>query len=183
MYLGEIRMRQSRQYQSPCAAMVWSMVLPGFGQLYNRDFLIGAVLLILEFTVNLNSNLNLVLLHSFSGQLHSAHQVIDYRWGLFYPSIYGYSSWQAFNSAKVNNIRLSGKEGKKRTYLTGFFIGLVLGMDFGLFWHDSKLLIGSSVMRFLDYPVFGGIILGLLFGVIGHLLENGVYRRQRTVHK
>lgn len=52
-------MRQSRQYKSPYAALFWSCVLPGFGQFYNKDYIVGAVLIVLEFLINLNSNLNL----------------------------------------------------------------------------------------------------------------------------
>ncbi|MDV2687061.1 DUF5683 domain-containing protein, partial [Alkalihalophilus lindianensis] len=60
-------MRQNRPYQSPYAAMLWSLVLPGFGQLYNKDYVIGFVLLVLEFLVNLKSDLNITLLYSFMG--------------------------------------------------------------------------------------------------------------------
>ncbi|MFL6557032.1 MAG: hypothetical protein ACJ8MO_13035, partial [Bacillus sp. (in: firmicutes)] len=125
-------MRQSQQYKSPFAAMLWSCVLPGFGQFYNKDYIVGTVLLGLEFIVNLNSNLNISLADTFMGDIYSAHHVINYRWALFYPSLYGYAVWQAFNSAIANNNRINGKDVEQRTYLSGFFIGLVLGMDFGL---------------------------------------------------
>ncbi|MBT2728272.1 hypothetical protein J7E63_15165 [Bacillus sp. ISL-75] len=69
-------MRQSRQYKSPFAAMLWSCVLPGFGQLYNKDYIVGAVLIGLEFIVNLNSNLNISLIDSFIGDINSAHHAI-----------------------------------------------------------------------------------------------------------
>ncbi|MFL6560125.1 MAG: hypothetical protein ACJ8MO_28935, partial [Bacillus sp. (in: firmicutes)] len=112
-------MRQSRQYKSPLAAMLWSCALPGFGQFYNKDYLVGALLIGLEFIVNLNSNLNISLIDSFIGDIHAAHNVIDYRWALFYPSLYGYAIWQSFNSAKANNDKLDGKDVDHRTYLSG----------------------------------------------------------------
>ncbi|MED4224262.1 hypothetical protein [Neobacillus cucumis] len=43
-------MRSSRPHKSPLAAMFWSVVLLGFGQLYNLDYFIGIVLLVLEFS-------------------------------------------------------------------------------------------------------------------------------------
>ncbi|MEH7156021.1 hypothetical protein [Neobacillus drentensis] len=172
-------MRTSRQYQSPYAAMLWSCVLPGFGQFYNKDYLIGAVLLGLEFIVNLNSNLNLSLIDSFIGDIHLAHHEIDYRWALFYPSVYCYGIWQAYNAARANNNKLDGQEVDHRTYLSGFFIGVVVGMDFGLFWHDSGLIQHYSALRFLDFPVFNGLLLGLLMGGLGHLMENTIYRRYK----
>ena len=170
-------MRNTRPYKSPNAAMFWSLVLPGFGQLYNKDYFAAIILLILEFTINLNAHLNLVLVNSFKGDLITAHQSADYSWGLFYPSLYGFALWQAYNSAKVNNMRLEGKAPEKRTYLTGFILGIVIGMDFGLFWHDSHII---KRLPLLDYPVFNGIALGLLLGLLIHLLEMGVYRKSRA---
>jgi hypothetical protein len=172
-------MRNSRQYKSPYAAMLWSCVLPGFGQFYNKEYLVGAVLIGLEFIVNLNSNLNLSLIFTFMGDINSAHQSIDYKWALFYPSLYGYGIWQAFNSAIANNDKLIGKEVDQRTYLSGFFIGMVLGMDFGLFWHDSSFIRHYTVIRLLDFPVLNGLALGLLTGTLGHLMENKIYRKQK----
>lgn len=172
-------MRQSRQYKSPLAAMLWSCVLPGFGQLYNKDYIVGFLLIGLEFIVNLNSNLNLSITESFIGDIHSAHHVIDYRWGLFYPSLYAYAIWQAYNSAKANNNKLVGKDPDQRTYLSGFFLGMVLGMDFGLFWHDSSFISHNGAISLLDFPVFNGLALGLLAGAFGHLMEN-IYRKQKA---
>lgn len=173
-------MRQSRQYKSPFAAMLWSCVLPGFGQFYNKDYIVGAVLIGLEFIVNLNSNLNISLIDSFMGDINSAHHVIDYSWALFYPSLYGYGIWQAFNYAIANNNRMVGKDVDHRTYLSGFFIGMVLGMDFGLFWHDTSFIRHFTVIRFLDFPVFNGLVIGLLTGIFGHIMENVFYRRHRA---
>ena len=169
-------MRSSRPYKSPLAAMFWSVVLPGFGQLYNKDYFIGIVLLVLEFLINLNSHLNLVLVNTFKGDLLQAHQSMDYGWGLFYPSIYGFAIWQAFNSAKANNHKLEGKAVVERTYLSGFFLGLVIGMDFGLFWHDSSVI---KMVPILDYPVFNGVLVGLVLGIIGNLAEKKLYRNSR----
>lgn len=175
-------MRQSRQYKSPWAAMLWSVVLPGLGQLYNKDYLIGFLLIVLEFLVNMKSKLNIALIYSFNGDLNAAHHAVDYSWALFYPSIYGYALWQAFNAAKANNGKLDGREGERRTYFSGFFIGLVIGMDFGLFWHDSRFIVDHSVIRLLDFPLYNGIFLGGLLGIIGHIMENKVYRKYKAVN-
>ncbi|MEH7414354.1 hypothetical protein V7266_03555 [Neobacillus drentensis] len=169
-------MRSSRPYKSPRAALVWSLVLPGFGQLYNKDYFVGSLLLVLEFLINLKSHLNLVLVSTFNGDILQAHQAVNYGWGLFYPSIYGFALWQAYNSAKANNHKLEGKTVEKRTYYTGFFIGLVIGIDFGLFWHDVHLI---KTVPLLDYPVFNGVLVGMLLGLLGHLLEKK-YRKTRV---
>ncbi|MEH6956373.1 hypothetical protein [Neobacillus drentensis] len=111
-----------------------------------------------------------------------AHQAIDYRWALFYPSLYGYGIWQAFNAAKANNDKMLGNDAGQRTYLSGFFLGLVLGMDFGLFWHDSSFITHFSFIRLLDFPVFNGLTLGLMVGILGHIMENLFYRKYKAVH-
>lgn len=71
-------MRSSRPYKSPNAAMLWSLVLPGFGQLYNKNYFIGIILLVLEFLINLKSHLNLVLVNTFNGDLLDAHESANY---------------------------------------------------------------------------------------------------------
>ncbi|WHY00477.1 hypothetical protein [Neobacillus sp. DY30] len=173
-------MRQRTEYKSPYAAAVWSMVLPGFGQFYNKDYIIGFALIGFEFLINLYSNLNLALVHSFTGDFAQAHSVIDYRWAMFYPSLYAFSIWQAFNAAKAHNGRTLNSESKKRTYYTGFFIGLVMGMDCGLFWHEFAFLNQVKFFSILDMPVFSGLFFGLVLGFIGNFLEKTIYRQKRA---
>jgi hypothetical protein len=172
-------MRQRREYKSPYAAGVWSVVLPGFGQLYNKDYIIGFVLLGFEFLINLNSNLNLALVYSFTGDFAQAHNVIDYSWGMFYPSLYAFSIWQAINAAKVHNDKdLDGMQ--KRTYHTGFFIGLVVGMDCGLFWHEFAFLEQYQTLSILDMPIFSGLTFGILLGLLGNCIEKTMYRKKKA---
>ncbi|WP_042374866.1 hypothetical protein [Neobacillus jeddahensis] len=169
-------MRNSRPYMSPNAALCWSMLLPGFGQLYNKDYFLGITLLALEIIINLHAHLNLVLFDSFNGDVFASHHSINYSWGLFYPALYGYAMWQAYNAAKANNRKLIGEPVATRTYLSGFFIGIVLGMDLGLFLHDQPWF---KKIAFLDYPVFNGLLFGLALGFLGHFLEKNVYRKHK----
>lgn len=169
-------MRQKRKYRSPCAAMLWSLMLPGFGQLYNRDFVTGFALIILEVIINVKADLNLALLYSFRGKLIEAHEIGDLRWGLFYPSFYCFAMWQALNYAINFNKQQLGDGGAVRTYLSGFFLGLAIGMDFGLFWHDSRV---AGIFPLMDYPVFNGLLFGLLIACLGHFLEKNLYRKNK----
>lgn len=173
-------MRQSRQYLSPNAAMMWSLVLPGFGQIYNKDYIVGFILMGWELLVNVKSNLNLVLLQTFIGDGPGAHLAVNYQWALFYPSVYGFAIWQAYNFAKVNNEKLQGEEGERRTYFSGFFLGFVIGMDFGLFWHDHFYLKKYLVLRIFDYPVYNGLFIGIILGILAQIIENKMYRRQKV---
>ncbi|UOQ91547.1 hypothetical protein MUO14_13260 [Halobacillus shinanisalinarum] len=143
-----------KNYQSPWAALLWSFALPGFGQLYNRDYIIAFTLIALELIINYLSNLNLSILHTFHGHFAHSHSVVKFQHGLFYPSIWGFSMWQAFNKAK----RMNG-DGSK-VYLTGLLFGLVAGMNISLFAH-----------HILPSPVYSGLATGVIGAAIGNIAE------------
>nr|WP_249310327.1 hypothetical protein [Bacillus sp. FJAT-49736] len=148
--------------------MLWSFVLPGFGQFYNGQFFLGFVLMALEVIINTYSGLNLAIYHTFRGELHQAHQVVHYNWGLFYPSIWGYGMWQAYNQSALINDQLRVKgihEPFKKAYFTGMLFGLVAGMVIGLFF--------SFI---LHSPVYSGLVIGVVGAIIGHLLEKFIYK-------
>ncbi|MDQ0897478.1 hypothetical protein QFZ80_001306 [Paenibacillus sp. V4I7] len=64
---------------------LWSIALPGFGQLLNGRFLKGLLLVGLEFLINSQSNLNEVIISSFHGEFEKAIIQTDYQWLMFYP--------------------------------------------------------------------------------------------------
>ncbi|MCQ6275417.1 hypothetical protein JMM81_10645 [Bacillus sp. V3B] len=175
-------MRQRQVYRSPISAILWSIALPGLGQIYNRYYIPAFLLIGLEFLINLYSNLNLAILYSFNGDFLQAHEVINYEWGLFYPSIYGFAIWQAYNHAKANNYKVEGKGLVKKTYFTGFFFGMVIGMNLGLYWHNHKTLEQVKYLYFLHFPVYNGLILGLLGALLGALIEK-TYRKNSNRKK
>lgn len=165
-----LRKKQNNEYKSPVAAFLWSVTMVGFGQLYNGQYTFGFMLLASEFTINTLSNLNPSIHHSFHGDFIKAHDVVNYHWGLFYPSLYGFSNWQAYNRAIVMNYQKEGKEPPEKVYLTGFCIGLVVGMNLGVYWHHY-FLDHILLFKVLSSPVFNGIFLGIIVGFAGHLLE------------
>jgi hypothetical protein len=93
------------------------------------QYIFGIVLLLLGGSANTLSHLNLAILETFNGDLKAAHDVINYEWGMFYPSIYVFSFWQAYNKAFTINSLLDGEQPKKN-YLSGFCVGLVLAPPF-----------------------------------------------------
>ncbi|MFC7063419.1 hypothetical protein [Halobacillus seohaensis] len=169
---------KTNEYKSPVAALLWSVMMAGFGQFYNGQYIFGFVLLITEFSANIASNLNLAIHHSIHGDFLGAHNVVDYQWGLFYPSVYVFSIWQAYNKAILMNHQRKGEEPQPRTYLTGFCIGLVAGMNFGVYWHHH-FLDEISLIRFLTSPVHNGLALGVIGGIVGHLIEKYVNNRAK----
>ncbi|MFP3415777.1 hypothetical protein SB773_30515, partial [Bacillus sp. SIMBA_074] len=68
--------------------MLWSIALPGFGQLLNGKFVKGLILLTLEFIINLKSHLNQIIIASFQGDIPIAIRLTDFQWLMFYPCVY-----------------------------------------------------------------------------------------------
>ncbi|WP_134701090.1 hypothetical protein [Ammoniphilus sp. YIM 78166] len=79
--------------------LLWSIAFPGFGQYLNGKFLKGLTFLILEFVINIQSNLNIIIISSFQGQIESAIDQVDFRWLLFYPCVYLFAMRDAYRDA------------------------------------------------------------------------------------
>lgn len=80
-------------------AMLWSIALPGFGQILNRQYMKGILLIGLEFLVNVMGNLNQVIVFSFIGETQLAIDQADYLWIMFYPCLYFFAIWDAYKDA------------------------------------------------------------------------------------
>ncbi|TCP21694.1 hypothetical protein EV207_1403 [Scopulibacillus darangshiensis] len=83
----------------PFEKIMWSIALPGFGQLLNGKYIKGIVMIFLEFLVNVQGNFNEVILLSFHGEIENAIQQADYQWLMFYPCLYFFAMWDAFKDA------------------------------------------------------------------------------------
>lgn len=163
---------KNEHYKSPWSALLWSFALPGFGQLYNRDLILGFALIILELFMNFSSHLNLSLMHTLHGELKQSHDIVDFQSGLFYPSVWAFSMWEAYNRCKKRNWDLEEmglKPKDKHTAFTGLFFGLVFGMNIGLHWHHLFLS-----------PVISGVIIGITGAIAGHLIEKLI--EKKTTH-
>jgi hypothetical protein len=155
-----------KKNRSPGMALLWSIAIPGFGQLYNGDYLIGLLLVFLEFLINVNANINLAILFSFHGQFLQANQVANLQWLLFYPCVYSFSVWQAYNKAvEINLATETTNVEPSRTYYSAMFIGWAMGGTLGVIYCYG---IG---------PIFGGIA-GMMAGtLIGTLIERSIRRQ------
>lgn len=80
-------------------AMLWSIAFPGLGQLRNGKLFKGVLLLVLELLINAKSHLNMVILHSFNGNIRDTIAYTDYQWIMFYPCIYMFGIWDAYKDA------------------------------------------------------------------------------------
>lgn len=154
-----------KKHRSPGAALLWSLTIPGFGQLYNRDYLVGLILIVLEFLINVKANLNLVIFFSCRGQYLESIKAADLQWLLFYPCVYCFSLWHAYNRAiEINHELEKSNEDHYRISYTGLFIGSAMGGTLGV------------IYSFTIGPVWGGIAGMAVGGLLGLILERSIGR-------
>jgi hypothetical protein len=79
--------------------ILWSVAFPGFGQFLNKKILKGITFLTLEFVINTKSNLNLIIISSFLGEIDKAIDQTNYQWLMFYPCVYLFAIWDAYRDA------------------------------------------------------------------------------------
>lgn len=128
--------------------MLWSVALPGFGQLLNKKYFKGLVLIILELTINYKSNLNEAIIYSFYGEIQLAIETTNYQWLMFYPCVYLFSIWDAYRDAGA------GKDGL--LYLP-FVFAAYFG-TIGVIYSPTFSIAGT---------LFGPIFLPIIFFILG----------------
>ncbi|MFD1038921.1 hypothetical protein ACFQ3N_11040 [Virgibacillus byunsanensis] len=134
------------------AKLLWSIALPGFGQLLNHKYIKGILFIALEFIVNVMGNFNQIILLSYHGRIQEAIDQTDYQWLMFYPCLYFFAMWDAYNDA----------EGEDKPYMylpfvfSAYFVtlGLILSPTFTIFGY----LIGPMWLPMLF--LFIGLIVG-----------------------
>jgi hypothetical protein len=133
-------------------AILWSIALPGFAQLLNRKFVKGIVFIFLEFLINVNSHFNMVILHSFQGNIREAIEATNYQWLMFYPCLYMFAMWDAYKDARGATPPFS-------------YLPFVFGAYFvtiGLLF-SSSLKLGQILLGPVWFPILS-LIPGLLAG-------------------
>lgn len=134
--------------------LLWSIAIPGFGQLLNQKYVKGILLITLEIFINIKSNLNSVIIYSFYGDIDKAIENTNYTWLLFYPCLYFFAIWDAYRDAVKDHPPF-------------LFIPFVLAAYFstiGVIYSRSFKLIGILLGPIWLSLIFA--ILGLAFGII-----------------
>ncbi|WP_378955488.1 hypothetical protein [Pelosinus sp. sgz500959] len=90
----------------PLVAVWWAMSFAGFGQMMVGSYVKGYVLVLLEIIINMQANLNMAIVYSFTGQFDLAKSVLDTRWLLGYVLVYVYGIWDSYNLT-VNTNKLA----------------------------------------------------------------------------
>jgi hypothetical protein len=83
-------------------AALFSMLMPGFGQIYNGQFIKGVFLLIVEHFDNALGKINKAIHLDFNGLHQQAIEATNFDYLLFYPGFYAYCVWDAWYYAKPN---------------------------------------------------------------------------------
>jgi len=135
-------------------ALLWSIAFPGFGQLLNRKYIKGVLLVVLEFTVNVLGNVNQVIMLSFHGHIQEAINQTNYLWFMFYPCLYFFAIWDAYKDA--------GGGEKPFAYLPLVFSAYIVtgGIVFSPVLRIFGYLVGPVWLSIISIPI--GIIIGLL---------------------
>jgi len=79
--------------------LLWSIALPGFGQILNQKYIKGILFIFLEFLANVQSNFNEAIISVFHGNIETSIIQINYGWLMFYPCLYFFSMWDAVKDA------------------------------------------------------------------------------------
>src|SRR5690625_4269564 len=96
----------SNEKNKKVEVIFWSIALPGFGQLLNRKYVKGIVLIVFEIMINVKGNINIVIMKSFLGEMQEAILQADYLWLMFYPCVYLFAIWDAYKDAEEAGIVL-----------------------------------------------------------------------------
>jgi hypothetical protein len=108
--------------KSPWVTAWWSAAFPGFGQIIIRSYLKGFILIVWEFLVNINANINVAILYSFTDRFEEAKNVLNKRWTFLYIGVFVYAIWDSYRSATDLN-KFSILADREHAPLTPFKIG------------------------------------------------------------
>ncbi|MBE4910229.1 hypothetical protein IMZ08_19515 [Bacillus luteolus] len=135
-------------------AILWSIALPGFGQILNKQIIKGILFITLEFLVNVFSNFNTAIMLSFLGDFEGAANAIDYQWLMFYPCLYFFAMWDAHRGATQNR--------SKYIYLPYVFSAYFVTV--GLMLSPKLTILGVNIGPVFMPMLF--VIPGLLIGFL-----------------
>nr|WP_263326853.1 hypothetical protein [Neobacillus sp. Marseille-Q6967] len=130
-------------------AALFSMLMPGFGQLYNRQLLKGVFLVIAEHYDNVFGHINQAIHLDLNGFHQKALEAANFQYVLFYPGFYAYTVWDAWYHAKPN----ADKKKSAIPFLIGGFLG-----EFGAIFATRLAIPTLTVGLLMIIPMICGMI-------------------------
>jgi hypothetical protein len=93
--------------RSPLVAAYWSFALPGFGNLLQKRYATGFLLLLWEIFINNKAHLNMGILYTLTGQFEKSKEILEFRWLLLYVAIYMFALWDSYRgTVDLNKLAL-----------------------------------------------------------------------------
>jgi hypothetical protein len=149
--------------------ILWSIALPGFAQILNGKFLKGLLFIGLEIWINVQSNFNDVIILSFHGEIEKAIEQTNYHWLMFYPCLYFFAIWDAYNDAIGKKESLAFLPFVFSAYLVT--VGLIYSATFKVY----GMLLGPIWLPMLSLPI--GILIGIF---LRYMLLQFIYGADET---
>jgi hypothetical protein len=84
--------------RNPWITAWWSCAFPGFGHILLSKYIRGLLLILWETVINTHANINLALVHTFTGDFKLAQSEIDIRWMSLYVSVYLFSIYDSYRT-------------------------------------------------------------------------------------
>jgi hypothetical protein len=144
--------------------ILWSIALPGFGQLLNGQFLKGLLFLVLEFILNCRARLNDIIILSFNGETYAAAEHTDYHWLMFYPCVYMFAMYDAYRDGGGDRHPLA-----VLPFVLAAFLATV-GMIYSKVWRIRSVFLG---------PVWAPMILCFVGVFLGLVLKRVLLKREQ----
>lgn len=143
--------------------ILWSIALPGFGQLLNGRLFKGFLFITLEFLINVQSNFNQVILLSFNRKIQESIEQTNYQWLMFYPCLYMFAIWDAYKDAGGGKDRYSFMPFVFAAYF--ITVGLIYSPSVKIF----GVLLGPVWLPILSLPI--GLAVGIIIKKIVEKIE------------
>lgn len=131
-------------------AAFFSILMPGFGQIYNQQFIKGIIFVILEHYDNVSGKINDAIHLDFNGAHQQALEIVNYGGMMFYPGFYVYAVWDAWYYAKQG--------ANKKTTAIPFLIGGFIG-EFGAIYAPKLTFPTLTVGLSMIIPMIIGMII------------------------
>jgi hypothetical protein len=152
------------KYAREVEILLWSIALPGFGQLINGKYLKGLVFIALELLINVQANMNEVIISSFKGEINLAIEQTNYQWLMFYPCLYMYAMWDGYRDASETKAGYSFLPFVFAAYSET--IGVIYSSKLKIF----GIIMGPIWLPFIFLPL--GLGIGFATKIILHHFKN-----------
>jgi hypothetical protein len=104
--------------RKPWNAVIWSVLMPGLGQILVGRVHLACFILTWWIAITYNSHLIEAVHYTCLGEFHQATGVLNPQWVLFMPSIYVFAMYDSFiNTVEINKLmKIEQKQYLKREY-------------------------------------------------------------------